>query len=56
MRTRIVTEPEEQERIYSFLEDIKLIIMTIKILFVRESTEGFSEKVSKVKNTDSDSQ
>ena len=41
---------------YSFLEDIKLIIMTIKILFVRESTEGFSEKDSKVKNTDSDSQ
>lgn len=41
---------------YSFLEDIKLIIMTIKILFVRESTEGFSEKDSKVKNTDSNSQ
>ncbi len=34
---------------YSFLEDIKLIIMTIKILFVRESTEGFSEKNSKLK-------
>lgn len=28
---------------YSFLEDIKLIAMTVKILFVRESTEGFSE-------------
>lgn len=39
---------------YSVLEDIKLIIMTIKILFVRESTEGFSENDSKVKNTDSE--
>ena len=37
---------------YSVLEDIKLIIMTVKILFVRESTEGFSEKDSKVKNCD----
>ncbi len=35
---------------YSFLEDIKLCAMTIKILFVRESTEGFSEADSKLKN------
>ncbi len=28
---------------YSFLKDIKLLIMTFKILFVKESTEGFSE-------------
>ena len=35
---------------YSFLEDIKLCAMTLKILFVRESTEGFSEKDSKLKN------
>lgn len=35
---------------YSILEDIKLIIMTIKILFVRESTEGFSEKNSSIIN------
>lgn len=33
---------------YSILEDIKLIIMTVKILFVRESTEGFSEKNSSI--------
>ncbi len=38
---------------YSFLEDIKLCAMTLKILFVRESTEGFSEKDSKLSN-DSD--
>jgi exopolysaccharide biosynthesis polyprenyl glycosylphosphotransferase len=37
---------------YSFLEDIKLCAMTLKILFVRESTEGFSEKESKLKNTE----
>lgn len=35
---------------YSILEDIKLIIMTIKILFISESTEGFSEKNSVVNN------
>ncbi len=29
---------------YSFLEDIKMIVMTVKILFVKESTEGFDEK------------
>lgn len=28
---------------YSLLEDVKLIAMTLKILFLRESTEGFSE-------------
>ncbi len=37
---------------YSFLEDIKLCAMTFKILFVRESTEGFTEKDSKLKNTE----
>lgn len=37
---------------YSFLEDIRLCAMTLKILFVRESTEGFSEKDSKLKNID----
>ena len=36
---------------YSFLEDIKLCAMTLKILFVRESTEGFSEKDSKLSNS-----
>ncbi len=34
---------------YSLLEDIRLIAMTVKILFVRESTEGFSEADSKLK-------
>lgn len=29
---------------YSILLDIKLIIMTIKIMFMKESTEGFEEK------------
>ncbi len=33
---------------YSVLEDIKLIAMTVKILFLRESTEGFSEKESHI--------
>lgn len=37
---------------YSFLEDIKLCAMTLKILFVRESTEGFSEADSRLKNTE----
>ena len=37
---------------YSFLEDIKLCAMTLKILFVRESTEGFSEKDSKLSGND----
>lgn len=31
---------------YSVLLDIKLLIMTIKILFMRESTEGFSDEES----------
>ena len=35
---------------YSVLEDIKLIAMTIKILFLRESTEGFAEKDSHIDN------
>ncbi len=34
---------------YSLLMDIKLMILTIKILFMRESTEGFKEKDSNVK-------
>jgi lipopolysaccharide/colanic/teichoic acid biosynthesis glycosyltransferase len=29
---------------YSILLDIKLILMTIKIIFMKESTEGFDEK------------
>ena len=28
---------------YSFLLDLKLIIMTVKIIFVKESTEGFED-------------
>lgn len=28
---------------YSFLLDLKLIIMTVKVIFVKESTEGFEE-------------
>ena len=31
---------------YSLLLDIKLLIMTIKIIFMRESTEGFSDEDS----------
>ncbi len=29
---------------YSFLLDLKLMIMTVKIIFVKESTEGFEDK------------
>ncbi|MEE1075151.1 MAG: exopolysaccharide biosynthesis polyprenyl glycosylphosphotransferase, partial [Acutalibacteraceae bacterium] len=32
---------------YSFFLDIKLILMTIKIMFMKESTEGFTEENSK---------
>ncbi len=32
---------------YSFLLDIKLILMTVKIMFMKESTEGFSKEESK---------
>lgn len=32
---------------YSFWLDIKLIVMTFKILFVKESTEGFDESANK---------
>ncbi len=32
---------------YSLLLDIKLLILTIKVLFMRESTEGFNEKANK---------
>ena len=35
---------------YSILKDIKLLIMTLKILFVKESTEGFSEENAKPSN------
>ncbi len=31
---------------YSLLQDIKLMILTIKILFMKESTEGFDEKAN----------
>ena len=33
---------------YSLLEDVKLIAMTLKILFLSESTEGFSEADSRL--------
>ncbi len=32
---------------YSLLLDLKLLILTVKVLFMKESTEGFSEKESK---------
>ena len=32
---------------YSFLLDLQIIFQTVKILFVKESTEGFSEELSK---------
>lgn len=35
---------------YSLLLDIKLVLMTIKIMFMKESTEGFSEEKSKAIN------
>ena len=31
---------------YSILLDIKLILMTIKIMFMKESTEGFTSEAS----------
>ncbi|MBQ7288358.1 MAG: sugar transferase [Clostridia bacterium] len=37
---------------YSLLMDIKLIILTLKILFMRESTEGFKESNSAVISID----
>ncbi len=37
---------------YSFMEDLKLCAMTLKILFVRESTEGFSEEDSRLNNVE----
>lgn len=33
---------------YSLLMDLKLLVMTIKILFMRESTEGFSDEDSAI--------
>lgn len=48
------TSPEDKLKMdliyierYSFLLDIKLILMTIKILFMRESTEGFTDDANK---------
>ena len=35
---------------YSLILDIKLVLMTIKIMFMKESTEGFSEEKSKAIN------
>ncbi len=35
---------------YSILQDIKLCAMTLKILFVKSSTEGFSDADSKLEN------
>ena len=32
---------------YSVLLDLKLILMTIKVMFMKASTEGFSEKQQK---------
>ena len=32
---------------YSMLQDIKLLILTFKILFLRESTEGFDDSANK---------
>lgn len=32
---------------YSMLQDLKLLVLTIKILFMRESTEGFDESANK---------
>ena len=37
---------------YSLLQDLKLIILTFKILFMRESTEGFSEAESRTRVSD----
>ena len=31
---------------YSLLLDIKLILMTVKIMFMKESTEGFTAEAS----------
>lgn len=39
---------------YSILLDLKLILMTIKIIFMKESTEGFDEKqISEIQSRDS---
>lgn len=47
------TSPEDKLKMdliyierYSLLLDLKLLAMTVKILFMKESTEGFSEKAS----------
>ena len=37
---------------YSLYLDLKLIMMTIKILFMKESTEGVAEEKSTVEGTD----
>lgn len=36
---------------YSFHEDFKLILMTIKVMFMKESTEGFTEQNNSNKKT-----
>ena len=41
---------------YSVLLDIKLILMTVKIMFMKESTEGFSEEASKQMHEETETQ
>ena len=31
---------------YSLLHDLKLLVLTVKVMFIRESTEGFDEKAN----------
>ena len=38
---------------YSLLQDIKLMILTVKILFMKESTEGFDASANKDVKTSS---
>lgn len=38
---------------YSLIMDIGIILMTIKILFMKESTEGFGEEISKTNSHES---
>ena len=41
---------------YSLLLDLKLVILTFKILFMKESTEGFEKDASNVLKRDNDSE
>ncbi len=41
---------------YSLLLDLKLVILTFKILFMKESTEGFEKEASNVSKRDNDSE